>query len=94
MSGWNEYKKALREANNEYLEAAQKSWDQYVSELNAVLDNPKVEPYCGRVAVARAVARFYSRNEKTVMVIPAAEQVAFGGHIKPLVEAQKKAKKG
>ena len=84
MAAWEDYKEALRQANKAYVDAATKSWEQYLSEVEAALDSPRIEPNQGRVTAARALARFYSRNDKIVMAIAAAEQEAFDAFIKPL----------
>lgn len=90
MAAWEDYKAALRQANEVYVDAATKSWEQYLSELKAALDSPRIEPHQGRVTAARALARFYSRNDKIVMAIAAAEQEAFDAFIKPLRPAPRR----
>ena len=90
MSGWDDYKKAIEEAGEEYERGMTSSLEQYQSELNAVFSSPRINPVMGRVTTARALARFWSRINKTGMEMAAAEQRAFDDHIKPLRQVPEK----
>ena len=81
---WEAYKKHMKEAGQVYLEEAQRAWEQYESESNAIFNNPKANPEQGRVTAARALARFWSRTEKVGMGLAGEEQKAFDAYIRPL----------
>ena len=80
----------MEEGGEEYRQAADSAWQQYQTDLKSVFDNPHVNLTLQRVAVARALARFWRRTEKVGMSLAAVEQKAFDDHIKPLRQVPQK----
>ena len=84
MPGWEDYKTAIQEAEGQYHRETEEAWKWHQSEIANILANPKMNPEMGRVSMARAIARFWSRTEKIGMNLAGSEQAAFDTHIKPL----------
>lgn len=88
MAGWDDYKKAIKAAEEQFKQEMEGAWTWHQGEVANLLNNPKMNPEMGRVSMARAIARFWSRMERTGMALAGVEQVAFETHIKPLRSQQ------
>ena len=86
MVGWESYKQAILQAEEQFHKAFEEAWDWHQGEIAGLLKRPMATPEMGRVSMARAVARFWSRTEKIGMNLAGEEQKAFENHIRPLRE--------
>ena len=67
MVGWESYKQAILQAEEQFHKAFEEAWDWHQGEIDGLLKRPMATPEMGRVSMARAVARFWSRTEKIGM---------------------------